>query len=180
MTDLGPLHHFLGISVNRSSSGLYLSQSVYAKDIIARASMTNCNPVATPVDTNSKLSATSGHVIEDPTLYRSLAGALQYLTFTRPDISYAVQQVCLFMHDPWEPHMQALKRILRYLQGTLDHGLFLYATTLTGLTAYSDADWAGCPDSRRSTSGYCIFLGDNLVSWSSKRQATVSRSSAEA
>ncbi|XP_026384872.1 uncharacterized protein LOC113280467 [Papaver somniferum] len=180
MTDLGPLHHFLGISVNRSSSGLYLSQSVYANDIIARASMTNCNPVATPVDTNSKLSATFGPVIEDPTLYRSLDGALQYLTFTRPDISYAVQQVCLFMHDPREPHMQALKRILRYLQGTLDHGLFLSATTLTGLTAYSDADWAGCPDSRRSISGYCIFLGDNLVSWSSERQATVSRTSDEA
>ncbi|XP_026455872.1 uncharacterized protein LOC113356857 [Papaver somniferum] len=180
MTDLGPLHHFFGIYVNRSSSGLYLSQSVYAKDIIARASMTNCNPVATPVDTNSKLSATSGPVIEDPTLYRSLDGALQYLTFTRPDISYAVQQVCLFTHDPREPYMLALKRILRYLKGTLDHGLFTSATTLTGLTAYSDVDWAGCPDSRRSTSGYCIFLGDNLVSWSSTRQATVSRSSAEA
>ncbi|XP_026439320.1 uncharacterized protein LOC113338009 [Papaver somniferum] len=180
MTDLGPLHHFLGITATRSSSGLFLSQSLYTKDIIARASMTNCNPVATPVDTNSKLSATSGPAISDPTLYRSLAGALQYLTFTRPDISYAVQQVCLFMHDPREPHMQAIKRIIRYLQGTIDHGLSLSVSNISALTAYSDADWAGCPDSRRSTSGYCIFLGDNLVSWSSKRQATVSRSSAEA
>ncbi|XP_026452844.1 uncharacterized protein LOC113353467 [Papaver somniferum] len=105
---------------------------------------------------------------------------LQYLTFTRPDISNDVQQVCLFMHDPREPHMQALKRILRYFQGTLDHGLFLSSTAITGLTAYSDADWAGCTDSRRYTSGYCIFLGDNLVFWSSKRQATVSHSSVEA
>ncbi|XP_026377700.1 uncharacterized protein LOC113271997 [Papaver somniferum] len=180
MTDLGALHQFLGITVTRSDSGLFLSQSSYAQDIIARASMTNCNPVATPVDTQPKLSTTFGPALKDPTLYRSLAGALQYLTFTRPDISYAVQQVCLFMHDPRESHMQAIKRILRYLQGTLDHGLFLSASTVTGLTAYSDADWAGCPDSRRSTSGYCIFLGDNLISWSSKRQATVSRSSAEA
>ncbi|XP_026396046.1 uncharacterized protein LOC113290677 [Papaver somniferum] len=157
MTDLGSLHHFLGITASRSSSGLFLSQSLYTKDIISRASMTACNPVATPVDTNSKLSATSGPALKDPTLYRSLAGALQYLTFTRPDISYAVQQVCLFMHDPREPHMQALRRILRYLQGTIEHGLFLSVSTISGIHAYSDADWAGCPDSRRSTSGFCIF-----------------------
>ncbi|XP_026429813.1 uncharacterized protein LOC113326267 [Papaver somniferum] len=142
--------------------------------------MTKCNPVATPVDTDSKLSATSGPAFSDLTLYRSLAGALQYLTFTRPDIAYAVQQECLFMHDPREPHMHALKRILRYLQGTINHGLFLSVSTISGLTTYSDADWAGCPDSRRSTSDFCIFPGDNLISWSSKRQATVSRSSAEA
>ncbi|XP_026384604.1 uncharacterized protein LOC113280164 [Papaver somniferum] len=180
MSDLGPLHHFLGITVTRSSSGLYLSQSLYAQDIIARASMTQCNPVATPFNANSKLSATSGPAIKDPTLYRSLDGALQYFTFTRPDISYAVPRVCLFMHDPREPHMQALKQIIRYLQGTIPQGLFISVSTTSGLTAYSDADWAGYPDSRRSTSGYCVFLGDNLVSWSSKRQATVSRSSAEA
>ncbi|XP_026438563.1 uncharacterized protein LOC113337091 [Papaver somniferum] len=180
MSDLGPLHHFLGITVTRSSSWLFLSQSVYAQDIIARALMTQCNPVSTLVDTNSKLSATSGPAIKDPTLYRSLAGALQYLTFTRPDISYDVQQVCLFMHDPREHHMQALKRIIHYLQGTIHHGLFLSVSTTTGLTAYSDANWAGCPDSHRSTSGYCVFLGDNLISWSSKRQDTFSRSCAEA
>ncbi|XP_026430975.1 uncharacterized protein LOC113328098 [Papaver somniferum] len=180
MTDLGALYQFKGITVTLSDSGLFLSQSSYAQDIIARASMANCNPVTTPVDTQPKLSTTSGPPLEDPTLYRSLDGDLQYLTFTRPDISYAVQQVCLFMHDPREIHMQAIKRNLRYLQGTLDHGLFLSASPITGLTAYSDADWAGCPDSRRSISGHCIFLGYNLISWSSKRQATVSRSSAEA
>ncbi|CAH9137075.1 unnamed protein product [Cuscuta epithymum] len=180
MTNLGELHHFLGLTATKSSSGLFLSQSLYAQEILARATMTKCNPVATPVDTSSKLSALTGSHVADPALYRSLAGALQYLTFTRPDISYAVQQVCLFMHDPREPHFQALKRILRYLQGTLDHGLFISASPITGLTAYSDADWAGCPDSRRSTSGFCVFLGDNLISWSSKRQPIVSRSSAEA
>ncbi|GJX78312.1 ribonuclease H-like domain-containing protein [Tanacetum coccineum] len=107
-------------------------------------------------------------------------GALQYLTFTRPDISYAVQQVCLFMHDPREPHLSALKRILRYVRGTLSYGLQLYSSTTSSLVAYSDADWAGCPTTRRSTSGYCVFLGNNLLSWSSKRQFTLSRSSAEA
>ncbi|KAJ9567352.1 hypothetical protein OSB04_003318 [Centaurea solstitialis] len=98
----------------------------------------------------------------------------------RLDISYAVQQICLFMHDPREPHFNALKRILRYLQGTLSMGLFLRPSPINRLVSYTHADWAGCPDTRRSTSGFCVFLGDNLVSWSSKRQHVVSRSSAEA
>ncbi|KAJ0928153.1 putative RNA-directed DNA polymerase [Helianthus annuus] len=180
MTDLGHLHHFLGIAVHKQKNGLLLSQSTYAQDILARANMTNCNPVSTPVEVGSKLSATDGVPFADGSLYRSLAGALQYLTITRPDIAYAVQQVCLFMHAPREPHFQLLKRILRYIKGTLSQGLLLTPTKSTNLTAYTDADWAGCPDSRRSTSGYCVYMGDNLISWSSKRQPTISRSSAEA
>jgi hypothetical protein len=142
--------------------------------------MAECHSTATPVDTHAKLSATDGAPVADATQYRSLAGALQYLMLTRPDLAYAVQQVCLFMHDPREPHLAMLKRVLRYVKGTLSTGLHIGVGTITSLTAYSDADWAGYPDSRRSTSGYCVFLGDNLVSWSSKRQTTVSRSSAEA
>ncbi|GJT29122.1 ribonuclease H-like domain-containing protein [Tanacetum coccineum] len=179
MTDLGSLNYFLGISVTRNASGMFLSQQKYATEVLDRAGMLNCKPCRTPVDTDSKLSA-DGAPISDSTLYRSLAGALQYLTFTRPDISYAVQQVCLFMHDPREPHLSALKRILRYVRGTLSYGLQLYSSTTSSLVAYSDADWAGCPTTRRSTSGYCVFLGNNLLSWSSKRQFTLSRSSAEA
>ncbi|GJU55465.1 ribonuclease H-like domain-containing protein [Tanacetum coccineum] len=179
MTDLGPLNYFLGVSVTRDTSGMFLSQQKYATEVLERAGMLTCNPCRTPVDTDSKLSA-DGDPVSDPTLYRSLAGALQYLTFTRPDISYAVQQVCLFMHDPREPHFLALKRILRYVRGTLSYGLQLYSSTTSTLVAYSDADWAGCPTTRRSTSGYCVFLGNNLLSWSSKRQFTISRSSAEA
>jgi hypothetical protein len=107
-------------------------------------------------------------------------GALQYLTLTRPDLAYAVQQVCLFMHDPREPHLALVKRILRYVKGTLSSGLHIGTGPVDSLTGYSDADWAGCPDSRRSTSGFCVFLSDNPISWSSKRQTTVSQSSAEA
>jgi hypothetical protein len=148
-------------------------------DILARAGMVDCKPCTTPVNTCAKLSS-DGPPVENVTHYRGLAGALQYLTFTRPDIAYTVQQVCLFMHDPQEPHLALVKRILRYLKGTLDYGLQLHRSPVTILVAYSDADWAGCPDTRCSTSGYDVFLGDNLVFWSSKRQHTVSRSSAEA
>ncbi|GJV15772.1 ribonuclease H-like domain-containing protein [Tanacetum coccineum] len=179
MTDLGSLNYFLGISITRDSSGLFLSQKKYAIEILEKAHMVSCNPSRTPVDTESKLGV-DGDPVSDPTLYRSLAGSLQYLTFTRPDISYAVQQVCLHMHDPREPHLSALKRILRYVQGTLNYGLQLFSSSTTDLVAYSDADWAGCPTTRRSTSGYCVFLGNNLLSWSAKRQPTLSRSSAEA
>jgi len=180
MTDMGLLHYFLGIFVHRDNNGMMLQQRNYAADILHRANISNCNPCATPVDTAAKLNADVGNRVADPTLYRSLAGALQYLTITRPDIAYAVQQICLFMHDPREPHFNALKRILRYIKGTIDHGLHLKKSSTTTLTAYTDADWAGCPNTRRSTSGFCVYLGDNLISWSSKRQATVSRSSAEA
>ncbi|XP_074303187.1 uncharacterized protein LOC141637580 [Silene latifolia] len=180
MTDLGALNHFLGITVTRTGTGLFLSQQKYAESILSRASMSSCNPTTTPVDVGSKLSATAGPLISDPSLYRSLAGALQYLTITRPDIAYAVQQVCLFMHAPREPHLHFLKRLLRYVKGTLAYGLTISKSKSIAITAYSDADWGGCPDSRRSTSGYCVFLGDNLVSWSSKRQPTISRSSVEA
>ena len=150
-------------------------------EILERAGMADCKSCLTPVDLNPKLSAEGPPLSSTgATDFRSLAGALQWLTFTRPDISYAVQQVCLHMHDPRETHLAALKRILRYVRGTLHMGLLIRPSTPADLVVYSDADWAGCPDTRRSTSGYAVFLGDNLVSWSSKRQNTVSRSSAKA
>jgi hypothetical protein len=130
-------------------------------EIIERAGMVDSKPCTTPIDTSSEL-------FGNPTHYRNLAGALQYMTFTRPDISNAVQQLCLHMHDPIEPHMTALKRILRYLQGTLDFDLHLHCSSTSELEVYSDADWAGCPDTHRSTFWYAIFLGDNLISWSSE------------
>jgi hypothetical protein len=103
--------------------------------------------------------------------YRSLAGALQYLTLIRPNLAYVVQQVCLFMHDPRESHLAFLKCILRYVKGTLSYGLRIGTGPVDSLTTYSDVDWAGCPDSRRSTSSYCVLLGDTLVSWSVGRRS---------
>ncbi|XP_035830959.1 uncharacterized mitochondrial protein AtMg00810-like [Helianthus annuus] len=179
MKDLGPLSFFLGIAVQKHNNTMFLSQHAYARDIIDRAGMKSCNPVTTPVDIHTKLSA-SGEPFDNPTLYRSLAGALQYLTFTRPDICYAVQQICMHMHAPTMAHWHALKRIIRYIQGTISYGLTIGYSVDPSLMAYTDADWAGFPDTRRSTSGFCVYYGDNLISWSSKRQATISRSSAEA
>ncbi|GJY68443.1 ribonuclease H-like domain-containing protein [Tanacetum coccineum] len=164
MTNLGPLNYFLGISVTRTTSGIFLSQKKYATKILEQAQMLNFNPCRTPVDTKKKLGP-EGSPVTDPTLYRSLAGSLQYLTFTRSDLSYAVQQLCLYIHDPREPHLNAMKHVLRYLRETTDLGLQLFRSPTSQLIAYSDADWAGCPAMRRSTSGYCVFLGDNLLTW---------------
>ena len=125
--------------------------------------MTDCKPCSTPVDTQAKLSADLGAPVDDPTAYRSLAGALQYLIFTRPDLTYAVQQVCLHMHDPRESHLAALKHLLRYVRGTVDLSLVLHRSSSAELVVYTGADWAGCLDIRRSISGYAVFLGGNLV-----------------
>jgi hypothetical protein len=143
---------------------MFLHQRTYTLDTIKRATMTDCKPCTTPVDLQAKLAADSGPPVQDASQFWSIAGALQYLTFTRPDIVYAVQQICLHMHDPWEPHLTAMKRILCYLQGTPDYGILLRRLSSSDLVVYTDADWAGCPDTRRSTSDYAVFLGDSLVS----------------
>nr|GEV00723.1 copia protein [Tanacetum cinerariifolium] len=128
MKDLGPLSYFLGVAVSRTRHSMFLSQTKYAKEIIERTGMSSCKPAHTSVDTSRKLSTSSGDTFLDPTYYCSLVGALQYLTFTRPDICYAVQQICLHMHDPRDGHMQALKRIIHYLQRTLSYGSHLSKT----------------------------------------------------
>lgn len=179
LKDLGALHYFLGIQVQRSNNGFFLHQEQYAVDLLQRAAMLQCQPCATPIDTTGKLSSTAGDPLSASD-YRSIVGALQYLTMTRPDLQYAVQQACLHMHAPTTTHQRLVKRILCYVRGTTTMGLHLHRSTNQDIVAYSDADWAGCPDTRRSTSGFCIFLGNALISWSSKRQTTVSRSSVEA
>ncbi|PKI78210.1 hypothetical protein CRG98_001381 [Punica granatum] len=161
------------------STGLYLTQSKYIHDILIRTSMLDCKPISSPVSAGSRLSLHDGHPFEDPSLYRSVVGSLQYLSLTRPDIAYAVNQVCQFMHNPSVTHWLAVKRILRYLKGTITYGLHLRPGSISALHGYSDADWAGNSDDRRSVSGFIIFLGSNPISWSSKKQRTVARSSTE-
>lgn len=177
--DLGPVHHFLGIEISTTSKGLQLSQAHYALTILERSKMIDCKPMSTPLDVKLK---SPGHAITlaDPSLYRGIVGALQYLTITRPDLSYSVNYVSQFMHEPTVTHLKLVHRILRYLKGTLSMSLHLTSDTTLTLSAFSDSDWAGCPTTRRSTTGYCIFLGSNIISWCAKKQHTISRSSTEA
>jgi hypothetical protein len=152
MTDVRPLHHCLGISVNRNKEGLILCQDQHGSDILDRANMSNFNYCITHADTNSKPSVSDGVLLENPTEYRSLARALQYLTLTRPDICFAIQQVCSFMHAPTDVLMNLVKQILRYIKGTIHLGLHNSWSPSSDLVIYSDTDWAGCPNTSRSTS----------------------------
>ena len=177
--DLGSLNYFLGLEATPTTDGVFISQLKYARDILTRAQLLDSKPVHTPMVVSQHLSS-DGPLFSDPTLYRSLVGALQYLTITRPDMAYFVNSVSQFLHSSTEDHFLAVKRILRYVKGTLHFGLTFHPSDAPGtLIAYSDVDWADSPDTRRSTSGYSIYLGDNLVSWSAKKQPTVSRSSCE-
>ncbi|KAD3641247.1 hypothetical protein E3N88_30471 [Mikania micrantha] len=178
LRDLEKLNYFLGLEVTYMDNGLFLSESKYTHDILNRAKLLEAKPVSTPLASNAAF-VTTGDLYSDPTHYRSLVGALKYLTITRPDISYAVNQVSQFSQAPTITHYKCVKRILRYLKGTMTYGLIFTKPTRTHLCGYSDADWARCIETRRSTYGYSIFFGGNLVSWSAKKQPTVSRSSCE-
>jgi histone deacetylase 1/2 len=176
------LKYFLGIEVKKIDDGLLLSQSKYANDLLKRVGMEHCKPVVTSFSVSEKLSAYTGEPLgpEDATKYRSIVGALQYLTLTRPDISFSVNKVCQYLHAPTTQHWTAVKRILRYMRYTLDLGLYIRKCPSLMVSAFSDADWAGCSDDRKSTGGFAVYLGSNLISWSARKQATVSRSNTEA
>ncbi|XP_050134493.1 uncharacterized mitochondrial protein AtMg00810-like [Malus sylvestris] len=182
--DLGPLHFFLGIQIISQTDGLVLSQAKYVKDLLTKTAMLDSKPCSTPCLPYNRLVLDDGKPYNNPALYRSVVGALQYLTFTRPDIAFAVHQVCQFMQRPMESHFSVVKRILRYLKGTLNLGIHYVRGGLEvnsdTIRAFSDADWAGDPNDRRSTTRFVVFLGSNPISWSSKKQQTVSRSSTEA
>uniref|UniRef100_A0A803Q5F0 Reverse transcriptase Ty1/copia-type domain-containing protein n=1 Tax=Cannabis sativa TaxID=3483 RepID=A0A803Q5F0_CANSA len=179
LKDLGDLHFFLGIEVFRDETGLYLTQTKYIEDLLRRHNMTHLKPSPTPISTGKCLSALDGKEMENPTVYRSLIGALQYLCHTRPDISYAVNSLSQFLKSPSTIHWNAAKRILRYLKGTSTQGLHICCSNNLNITGFSDADWASNVDDRRYVGGYCVYLGESLVSWSSKKQSVVSRSSTE-
>ena len=175
LKDLGPLHYFLGIKVHKLRDGsLLLSQQKYIKDLLTKSKMDKAKSIATPMVSDLKLSKLGRDSVLDPTLYRSVVGALQYATVTRPEISFSINKACQFMSNRLESHRKAVKRIIRYLAASLHHGLLLSPSSQpSGLRGFCDADWAADVDDRRSTSGACVFLGPNLVSWWSKKQPPV-------
>ena len=181
MKNLNHLKYFLGIEVSRSDKGIFLSQIKYALDLLQETGMSACQPADTPVEEGLKLCVETNQVLVDKGRYQRLVGRLMYLAYTRPNLAYALSIVSQIMHNPGEQHMNAVMRILRYLKSAPGKGiLFTKNVDCQSVDAYSDVDWAGAIDDRRSTSGYFTFVGGNLVTWRSKKQNVIVRSSAEA
>ncbi|PKU80502.1 Retrovirus-related Pol polyprotein from transposon TNT 1-94 [Dendrobium catenatum] len=178
MKDLGLAHQFLGIKIASTPDKYFLSQTNYANSILQIAELHKCNSVANPSFSKPPDQHSEDAPCFDELLYRKIIGSLQYLTLTRPDIAYAVNALSQHMHKPEVVHTVMLKKLLRYIKGTLEFGLPISRSSLQ-LRTYSDADWASDPVTRKSTTGFCTFLGDTLVSWTVKKQNTVSRSSTE-
>jgi hypothetical protein len=178
--NLGELSFFFDVEAIRSDEGLYLSQRRYILDLLLCSKMDKYRSSVTPMSMSQILNKLDGAPFHDPHLYRSIVGGLQYLSFTRPELAFAIHKVNKYMHDPKEPHWVAVKRILRYLKETIFHALLIQPDHLLQLQTFNDADWASDQDDIRSISAYCVYLGKNLISWSCKQQPTVARSSTEA
>ncbi|GKB34087.1 ribonuclease H-like domain-containing protein, partial [Tanacetum coccineum] len=175
--------YFLGIEVIDNDDGVCLSQRKYCLEVLHEYGLLAGRPVETPLAENTTLNHVESEddkLLSDIGNYQKLVGKLIYLTNTRPDISYAVHCLSQFMHAPLSSHLEAAFRVLRYLKNSPGSGIQINKVGNLKLRAYADSDWARCPATRKSVSGYCVFLGSSLITWKSKKQSTLSRSSAEA
>ncbi|GAA0164844.1 transmembrane signal receptor [Lithospermum erythrorhizon] len=180
MKDLRVLKFFLGVEVARSEEGIFLSQRKYALDIISKAGLLGAKAVAFPMEQNQRLAGSTSAVLHDVDRYRRLVGGLLYLSFTRPDLSFAVHILSQFLHEPRQDHWSTALRVVKYLKGSPRQGILLSADCDLKLSGWCDSDCASCLITRQYVSGWIVFLGHSPVSWKSKKQETVSRSSAEA
>ncbi|KAM1864865.1 hypothetical protein ACFX14_005024 [Malus domestica] len=177
--DLGRLKYFLGIEMATFSKGLFLNQRKYVMDFLHDSNMLDCKPAFTPLDCKFKVDM-GGELLTNVSYYQRLMGKLIYLTITRLDITHVVSLVSKFMHSPTVKHLNVIKCILRYIKGSIGRGILMEKNGSTNIQAYTDVDWAGNALDRKSTTGYCTFTGGNLVTWKSKKQSVIARSSAEA
>jgi hypothetical protein len=180
MSMMGKLQFFLGLQIKQSKEGTFVHQAKYTKDIVRKFKMEDSKAMAMPMSTTTALDADEEGEHVDQKEYRSMIGSLLYLTATRPDIQFSVCLCAHFQASPRTSHWQAVKRIFRYLRHTPDFGLWYSASSSLALHGFSDADFAGCRLDRKSTSGTCLFLGSSLVSWSFRKQSSVSQSTTEA
>ncbi|GKA96700.1 retrovirus-related pol polyprotein from transposon TNT 1-94 [Tanacetum coccineum] len=180
MSMMGKISFFLGLQISQSPRGIFINQSKYALESLKKYGFESCDPVDTPMVEKSKLDEDKEGKAVDPSHYRGMIGTLLYLTASRPDLQFAICMCARYQARPTEKHLNAVKRIFRYLKGTVHRGLWYPKDSSFALTAFADADHAGCQDTRRSTSGSIQLLGDRLVSWSSKRQKSAAISSTEA
>lgn len=178
--DLGPVHYFLGLEVHQTPHGYLINQLKYTQDLLHEFNCGSLTPVLTPLDFSVKLSLNEGDCLPDPSVYRRLVGKLNLLQHTRPDIAYSTQNLSQFLKDPRVSHMLSAIHVLRYLLNDPGQDILLNNSPDFSLVAYADSDWAACPISKRSVSGFYITLGGFPISWKSKKQPTVSFSSAEA
>ncbi|XP_033148503.1 uncharacterized mitochondrial protein AtMg00810-like [Brassica rapa] len=180
LRDLGTAKYFLGLEIARSSKGISVCQRKYILELLSTTGFHGAKTSTIPMDPSIKFLIEEGVPLSDSSSYRKLIGKLMYLHTTRPAISYAVNTLCQFSHAPTDIHLNAAHKVLKYLKGTVGQGLFYPADNKFDLRGFSDSDWAACKDTRRSVSGICMFVCDSLVSWRSKKQDTVSCSTAEA
>jgi len=178
--DLGKLHYFLGLEISHTAEGILLSQQKFTRELLQNCGFSLKQHASTPLPLNCKLLPDEGTLLEDPKIYRALVGKLNFLTHTRPDLSFSVQTLSQFLQTPRSSHLQALLHTLTYIQGTMTRGILLKGADKLQLHSFSDSDWAACPVSRRSVTGYLVLLGSSPISWKSKKQGTVSKSSSEA